>query len=355
MENYLDKCLTSLIILDNSIMNLVEILIINDGSKDNSLFIAQKYAKLYKNIIVIDKDNGNYGSCINYGLKIAKGKYIKILDADDYFDNYNFIEFINYLNTCDDDLILSDCDIVNNNDIIIGAFNVDKKISRETSHPFKMILTNKVAEMIQMHNVTYKTDNLRLLQYKQTEGISYTDIEWVFTPMTTINSFSIFNKTIYKYLIGRTGQTISNNTLKKNLKDITILTLSLLDKYHNIKYSKNHQSYLKRRLQANLENIYCNQLINNTFNRIDFLSFDLKIKSKYEQYYNEMSQWTISTSTYKYILHLRLGNKYFLKNLLKGNINQTFNDFIFACDIGTFKPLLVSKIVNKIHSMKLYK
>ena len=72
MEAYLDKCLTSLII-DG--MERVEVVVVNDGSRDSSLAIAQSYAEKYpESFVVIDKPNGNYGSCINAGLYRATGK-----------------------------------------------------------------------------------------------------------------------------------------------------------------------------------------------------------------------------------------------------------------------------------------
>ena len=89
MEKYLDKCLTSLIVSDDK-MPLLEVLVINDGSKDRSSEIAHSYEQKYPQTFrVIDKENGNYGSCINRGLKEATGKYVKVLDADDWFDTNN--------------------------------------------------------------------------------------------------------------------------------------------------------------------------------------------------------------------------------------------------------------------------
>ena len=91
MEKYLDKCLTSLIIEDKKLMKLLEVLVVIDGAKDRSSEIGHTYQDKYPETFrVIDKENGNYGSCINRGLKEAKGKYVKVLDADDSFDNGNF-------------------------------------------------------------------------------------------------------------------------------------------------------------------------------------------------------------------------------------------------------------------------
>lgn len=88
MEKYLRHCLDSLIVPN---MDKVEVLMINDGSKDSSSAIGHEYQNRYpKTFRVIDKENGNYGSCINRGLKEATGKYVKVLDADDSFDQLIF-------------------------------------------------------------------------------------------------------------------------------------------------------------------------------------------------------------------------------------------------------------------------
>ena len=76
MESLLNKCCDSLLV-DESLRAFLEVLIINDGSKDKTLDIAKSYEERYPDVFrVIDKENGQYGSCINRGLKEAKGKFI---------------------------------------------------------------------------------------------------------------------------------------------------------------------------------------------------------------------------------------------------------------------------------------
>ena len=114
MQNYLHRCLDSLLLPDKQ-MEQLEVLVINDGSKDKSSTIAHEYEAKYPNTFrVIDKENGNYGSCVNRGLKEATGKYIKVLDADDWFDTMNFEKYISFLAKTDADLVLSDFDYVYN-------------------------------------------------------------------------------------------------------------------------------------------------------------------------------------------------------------------------------------------------
>lgn len=94
MEKLLNRCLDSLI-LPLQLMDLIEIIVVIDGATDHSSEIAHSYNKRFpSSFIVIDKENGNYGSCINAGLSKATGKYFRILDADDEFNTEEFIKFI---------------------------------------------------------------------------------------------------------------------------------------------------------------------------------------------------------------------------------------------------------------------
>ena len=112
MESYLRRCLDSLIVSDKK-MERVEVMVINDGSKDSSSQIAHEYeAKYPLTFRVIDKKNGNYGSCINCGLRFATGRYVKVLDADDYFNRVAFESYFYYLLTVDVDLVITDYNIV---------------------------------------------------------------------------------------------------------------------------------------------------------------------------------------------------------------------------------------------------
>ena len=116
MQDYLRHCLDSLIV-SNEWLDLLEVLVINDGSKDKSSEIGHEFEMLYPNtFVVIDKENGNYGSCINQGLEIATGKYVKVLDADDSFDTANFEDYLRYLGSVDVDMVLTPYTIVDETD-----------------------------------------------------------------------------------------------------------------------------------------------------------------------------------------------------------------------------------------------
>lgn len=112
-EKFLDNCLTSIV---NSIPNNSEIIIINDGSKDNSERIIKKYEKRYPKLIrYIKQENHGLGNVRNVGLKEAKGKYIASIDSDDTIDSSFFMEAIDYLKK-DIDLVVYDWLTVTNDD-----------------------------------------------------------------------------------------------------------------------------------------------------------------------------------------------------------------------------------------------
>ena len=91
VEKYLARCIDS--ILDQDYANY-EIILVNDGSTDNSLLIAEKYSKKYSNIILINKENGGLSDARNVGLDTAKGQYVIFLDSDDAIDK-NALKTIN--------------------------------------------------------------------------------------------------------------------------------------------------------------------------------------------------------------------------------------------------------------------
>ena len=211
MEKYLHKCLDSLIV-DLELMKKLEVLIINDGSKDSSSIIAHKYENEYPGTFVaIDKENGNYGSCINVGLKTAKGRYIKILDAGDWFDNHNFAWFLEKLENIDTDIVISD----------FLHFNYNKGVVHEQCYNFPTDIIFRLSDfypdaVIQMHAITYRNDLLRQMNYTQSEGISYTDTEWFLLPLIFVKTAIYLNKSIYVYLVGRDGQTTNYRTYSLN-------------------------------------------------------------------------------------------------------------------------------------------
>ena len=106
MENYIRKTLDSL--LDERIIDDLEVLIVDDGGTDGTLAIAKEYAAKYPDsIFPIHKENGGYGSVLNYTVPRAMGKYFRILDGDDWLKTENLYDWVQLLKTLDVDLFFS--------------------------------------------------------------------------------------------------------------------------------------------------------------------------------------------------------------------------------------------------------
>ena len=213
MEKYLHRALQSLVLSDGN-MDKLEVLVINDGSKDRSSEIAHGFESLYPNVFrVIDKENGNYGSCINRGLNEAKGKYVKVLDADDYYEPIVFSGFVSSLLKIDADLIITDFSVVDAESKVNGIRTyhglIEYTIQHITKWPKSIFLS--------VHSVCYKKDVLIGINYKQTEHISYTDHEWATLPLLNVKTVCYLPLNLYRYFVGREGQTISSDVAMKNI------------------------------------------------------------------------------------------------------------------------------------------
>ena len=252
MENYLHKCLSSLIV--NKGLDNLEVLVINDGSKDSSLSIAREYETKFPNTFkVIDKENGNYGSCINRGLKEATGKYIKILDADDFFDINCFEYYLEKISDTNCDLVVNDFVRVYTDDTIIEDRNY--KLTPETTLYFnKICQRGNFFKQIMMHAVAYKKEIFTRINYHQTEGISYTDNQWVFAPMSQVETVYYIHKPLYHYLVGRPGQTVDPTiNLKRFNQEIKVI--------HDMILQRKELTYSHKEVKEEMDNVIKGKLV----------------------------------------------------------------------------------------------
>lgn len=232
MEKYLTECLDS--VTNPIVGNTLEVIIVNDGSTDSSLAIAKQYENKRPDIIkIIDKQNGNYGSCVNAGLAQATGKYFRILDADDWFDTQALAEFLEKLETCETDLVLT---LIAEN-IFQGEKMIEEKKyafqSIQKDHIYQadqfLIHQNSFENEFRMHGMTYKTSILRACKLYMLEGVSYTDNIFLFQPFSYIKDFIVFDLYLYHYRMGREGQTMQHDIFIKRLTDIGKVVCYMFD------------------------------------------------------------------------------------------------------------------------------
>ena len=238
MEEYLPRCVDSMII--DEVLEQLEIIIVNDGSKDATLSIANEYKTRYPgSVVVIDKPNGHYGSCINASLKVATGKYFRIVDADDWVDNKALVELVHKLEELDVDSVCTkyaEC--------WIGKEKKDIEIvgmpANEVLDLNQFILP---VDCCHMHCLTYRTELLREIDYQQTEGVCYTDTEYVYFPLSCSRNFYFLDITLYQYFLGREGQSVAMNEFMKNNSHYIKIVNSIQAFHHgDHPFNKNEKS-----------------------------------------------------------------------------------------------------------------
>ena len=281
MQDYLHRCLDSLVV-SPELMEQLEVLVVNDGSKDNSSAIGHEYEAKYPTTFrVIDKENGNYGSCVNRGLAEAQGKYIKVLDADDWFDNDAFGRFLCVLKDATSDLILTPFNIV---DAATGMASLAYHPGLEEGKTYRFHdCTLKEVGVYMMHAVTYRVELLRSIAYTQTVGISYTDTEWSFNPLYAVETMTYFDCNVYQYLVGREGQTMDPKVMVKTINHHEIITKSLIEgekKNHPEGFAK---ITIERQILYLLKKVYRTRLVLQ-----DSDSFDKQVMKSFDQYLKEI-------------------------------------------------------------------
>lgn len=233
MEALLPRCLDSLLV--DGAIGRIEAMVVNDGSKDGSLAVANGYKERFPNdVTVIDKPNGNYGSTINAALPVAKGKYVKILDSDDWFDSESLVRFLDSLESTDTDMVITHFNtIMEDGSKEVTKYNVYGKEPYEYGRAYQLddILKDGYIRFFLMHGLTYRTQMLRDMGYHQTEGISYTDTEWSCYPVFSAKDITFLNICLYQYNLAREGQTMDPKVIAKSLGQMEKMTLQLISFY----------------------------------------------------------------------------------------------------------------------------
>ena len=286
MEEYLPKCLGSLIVPDEALLQRLDVIVVNDGSKDRTSEIAHQFERDHPGIFrVIDKKNGNYGSCINSALPKAKGFYVKVLDADDSVDTGNFLQLLSVTNeecvlgVSAADLIITDYARVS------GHNNVNSIISYVFPHGGGHLLSEAILDdnRFTIHSIVYRTDMVRASGYRQSEGISYTDTEWIIEPMSSVHFVHYLPIPVTRYLLGRSGQTMELRNRISHFQDIVLIAQNLIAHYSERKRYGVAQSlpYYEHQVLRVIYSVYYSSLFGIDGHPVncDVSAFDMRLGS----------------------------------------------------------------------------
>lgn len=231
---YMDKAIESLLIGSEDI----EILIVDDGSSDNTSVIADQYEKKYPNIIrAIHKENGGHGDAVNTGLKYSNGIYFKVLDSDDWFDKDSLVKVLNILKNMINNF--ESLDMLITNYVYENVhMQKSKSINYKSAMPQNKIFTwddlgyLKSSQNILMHSVIYRTEVLKKCNLELPKHTFYVDNIFVYKPLPYVNTMYYADLDLYRYFIGREDQSVNEKVMIRRIDQQIRVTKLMIDCYN---------------------------------------------------------------------------------------------------------------------------
>jgi glycosyltransferase involved in cell wall biosynthesis len=229
----MEKCIDSLLVGGEE----VEILIVDDGSKDRTAEIADEYAAKYPTICkAIHKMNGGHGSAVNAGIENATGLFFKVVDSDDWVKEIAYRKILSTLA----ELAGGE----NQLDLLIANFVYNKvgekrhKVMRyNTMFPIEKLFTWKDVKRtpkghyLLMHSVIYRTKLLRQCGLKLPEHTFYVDNIYVFNPLPFVKNMYYLDVNFYYYYIGREDQSVNQKIMLSRIDQQLKVNKLMVDYY----------------------------------------------------------------------------------------------------------------------------
>ena len=214
-EKYLRNCVESLLPGGEE----VEILIVNDGSKDGTAAIADEYAAKYPTIVkAIHQENGGHGEAVNAGLRNATGLYYKVVDSDDWVNKEAYLKILNALSK-----LVKSGDMV---DMFISNYVYEKEgkkrkkvMQYRSAFPTERVFTwddvkfLHVGQYILMHSVIYRTQMLKDCGLELPKHTFYVDNIYVYHPLPYVKKLYYMDVNFYRYFIGRDDQSVNEKVM----------------------------------------------------------------------------------------------------------------------------------------------
>lgn len=233
-ENFLDKGIPTMLVPE--IMDKLEIIIVNDGSTDGTAQAAQKYCAQYPDTVrLISQVNKGHGGALNTGLEAAQGKYVKVIDADDWVVTENLPAFIEALEHCESDVVLT-----HHHTIDVGTGEIKKWMNYPPEFARAYVFEEIMADWrsfdrsLTFHGITYRTDFYHEHGHQLLEHVFYEDHEYATYPCSKAKSVTPIDLFIYEYRIGDVNQSVSNANQLKRIGHTEAVICRMVEEYQKL-------------------------------------------------------------------------------------------------------------------------
>ncbi len=249
-EQFLDKCVSSF--LAPEVLDKLDIIIVNDGSTDNTVETAEKYCAKYPDSIrLISQENKGHGGALNTGCAAAVGKYLKVIDADDWVETENLPGFIRLLENCESDVVLTHHYTI---DVGTGEIKKWKSFPNEFGRSYTMdeIMADwkSFDRSLTFHGITYRTAFYQEYGIHLSEHVFYEDHEYATFPCCYAKTVTPFDLFVYDYRIGDVAQSVSEaNQLKRISHTETVLN-RMIQEYGKLDCDEGGKAYAAQKTQG---------------------------------------------------------------------------------------------------------
>ena len=228
--SYMRRAVDSLVDLNQP----CEILLINDGSSDDTSAIAHAYAERHGNVRAIDQANANWGGAVNHGLELARGRYFKVLDSDDYLEPLALRLVLDVLAKAvaeDDapDILITNYIYDHLPSKTRRVMRYDKFLPKGRTFGWEEVGKPDVARYLMIHACWYATETLRASDLVLPTGTPYTDSLLLLHPMPYVKRLRYLDVEPYFYAIGREGQSVDVEVIKAHIDQQLAITRRAID------------------------------------------------------------------------------------------------------------------------------
>lgn len=291
VEQYLEQTLESFI--DVSIMNDLEVLIIDDGSTDQTAAIGKRYEARYPQTFrVISKANGGHGSAINKGIEESTGWYFTVVDGDDWVRTEDFVQLVEELKCCDADYVITD---YYEKDDVTGKLTLKTfpALRNGGTSPDKYLQFSDVAERVQIpiHSLVMRASILKEHKIRLDERCFYVDAEYVLYPIPYVEKMAYIPLRVYMYRLAIETQSVSVQGFQKNVQnhiDVIMHLTEFLETYRNSGGSRIKTDYISKRIVQMVDEqvrIFISFGTDNQKIKETFRQFDQKLRRASERIY----------------------------------------------------------------------
>lgn len=227
MTEYLERCVMSLIAAKRN--DDIEVLIVDDGSSDGTLEMAQKFEARYPGIVrAIHQENRGHGGAVNTGIAAARGMYVKVVDADDWVGPESLEQVMAVLR--------EEADSTEPIDMLVTNYVYDK-VGKRNKHVVNFRHAMKagarlawndlghfgLAEYILMHALTYRTAVVRESGMQLPEHTFYVDFIYAYQPFPWVKTMKYLDTPFYHYFIGRDGQSVQTDVMIRRVDQLRLV------------------------------------------------------------------------------------------------------------------------------------